>query len=104
MTRRLEPTERIRELGSASVPFNFDIHAIIFSDDAPALENALHREFADNSVNQVNMRKEFFKIPLSEIERVVKENYNEIVQFTKIAEAAEYRQSLAISKKSQHIA
>ena len=50
------------------------------------------------------MRKEFFKIPLSEIERVVKENYNEIVQFTKIAEAAEYRQSLAISKKSQHIA
>lgn len=104
MTRRLESTERVRELGSASVPFNFDIHAMIFSDDAPALENALHKEFANNSVNKINMRKEFFKVPLSEIERVVKNNYNEVVQFTKIAEAAEYRQSLAISNESQDIA
>ncbi|RQX21490.1 DUF4041 domain-containing protein, partial [Micromonospora ureilytica] len=89
MTRRLEPMDRVRELGDASVPFRFDVHAMIFSEDAPALENALHKEFADKSVNKINIRKEFFKASLGEIEHVVKENFNEVVQFTKIAEAPE---------------
>lgn len=101
MTRRLEPMDRVRELGDASVPFQFDVHAMIFSNDAPTLENALHKEFANKSVNKINMRKEFFKVSLDEIERVVRENYNEVVQFTKIAEAPEYRQSLEIEKNSQ---
>lgn len=101
MTRRLDPMDRVRELGDASVPFQFDVHAMIFSNDAPTLENELHKEFANKSVNKINMRKEFFKVSLDEIERVVKENYNEVVQFTKIAEASEYRQSLEIEKSKQ---
>lgn len=95
MTRRLEPMERINELGDASVPFKFDVHALIYSEDAPALENKLHEVFRDKSVNLVNLKKEFFKVSLEEIEKVVKENYAEI-EFTKIAEAKEYRETLAI--------
>ena len=64
MTRRLEPMDRVKELGDASVPFSFDVHAMIYSDDAPALEKSLHRVFDDKSVNKVNPRKEFFKLPL----------------------------------------
>ncbi|MGL5694740.1 MAG: DUF4041 domain-containing protein [Peptostreptococcaceae bacterium] len=94
MTRRLDPNDRVRELGSASVPFNFDIHAMIFSDDAPTLENKLHKRFADNQVNKVNPRKEFFKVSLSEIEDVVKTEFDKPVEFTKLAEAEEYRKSL----------
>lgn len=96
MTRRLEPLDRIKELSSASVPFSFDIHAMIFSEDAPGLEKTLHREFANNRVNLVNTRKEFFKVPLSEIEKVVKENHNSTIEFTKLAMAEEYRQTLLI--------
>lgn len=98
MTRRLEPNDRVKELGDASVPFQFDIHAMIFSDDAPALENALHKTFANSSVNKINMRKEFFKVSLEDIESEVKKNYNEVVEFTKIADASEYRQTLQIEK------
>lgn len=76
MTRRLEPMDRVKELGDASVPFEFDVHAMIFSDDAPALETVLHNTFRDNQVNKVNPRKEFFRVKLSEIEKVVKENFN----------------------------
>ncbi len=94
MTRRLEPMDRIHELSSASVPFEFDVHAMIFSSDAPELENTLHKHFADNTVNKVNPRKEFYNVNIDEIEKVVKENYNDTVQFTKIPIAAEYRQSL----------
>lgn len=104
MTRRLEPNDRVRELGDASVPFQFDVHAMIFSDDAPALENALHKKFADKSVNKINMRKEFFRVSLNEIESEVKKNFNEIVEFTKIAEASDYRQTLQIEKQSKQIA
>lgn len=96
MTRRLEPMERISELSSASVPFEFDVHAMIFSDDAPALESILHNTFADKRVNLVNSRKEFFHVSLDEIESVVKKNYNATVTFTKIAEAAQYRESLRL--------
>lgn len=96
MTRRLEPNDRVKELGDASVPFQFDVHAMIFSDDAPSLENALHKRFSHNSVNKINMRKEFFKVSLDEIEHEVNKNYNEVVEFTKIAEASEYRESLLL--------
>lgn len=94
MTRRLEPMERIRELSSASVPFEFDVHAMIFSSNAPELETTLHKHFSDRAVNKVNPRKEFFRVDIDEIERVVKENYNDTVQFTKIPVATEYRQSM----------
>lgn len=94
MTRRLEPMDRIHELSSASVPFEFDVHAMIFSSDAPELETMLHRHFADKAVNKVNPRKEFFNVSIDEIEKIVKMNYNETVQFTKIPIAAEYRQSV----------
>lgn len=96
MTRRLEPMDRIKELSSASVPFEFDVHAMIFSDNAPELENTLHKHFERNSVNRVNLKKEFFHVSLEEIEKVVKENYNNTVVFTKIPVAEEYRQTLNI--------
>lgn len=96
MTRRLEPMDRVKELGDASVPFEFDVHAMIFSEDAPALETILHNTFKENQVNLVNPRKEFYNVSLVEIEKVVKENYNATVTFTHIAEAVQYRESLRI--------
>lgn len=98
MTRRLEPMDRVKELSSASVPFEFDVHAMIFSSDAPELETMLHRHFSDRAVNKINPRKEFYKVDIDEIEKVVKENYNDTVQFTKIPVATEYRQSLELEK------
>lgn len=98
MTRRLEPTERVDELGDASVPFNFDIHAMIFSDDAPALENALHKAFENRKVNMVNQRREFFNVTLDEIEAVVRKNFDKTVEFTRIAPAEQYRESLMLRK------
>lgn len=96
MTRRLEPMDRIKELSSASVPFSFDVHAMIFSDNAPELENILHKHFEKNSVNRVNLKKEFFHVSLDEIEKVVKENFNNTVTFTRVPVAEEYRQTLNI--------
>lgn len=93
MTRRLEPMERINELGGASVPFNFDVHALIFSDDAPKLEAALHRAFENKKLNLVNTRREFFKVELDEIKRVVKENFDKSVEFIDNAEAEQFRES-----------
>jgi predicted nuclease with TOPRIM domain len=95
MTRRLEPLDRVRELGDASVPFSFDVHAIIYADDAPALETMLHQSFDSNRINLVNPRKEFFRVTLDEIASIVRENHGE-VEFTLKAEAAEYRQTKAI--------
>jgi len=94
MTRRLEPMDRIKELSSASVPFEFDVHALIFSDDAPSLESILHNTFREYEVNKVNHRKEFFSIPLEKIEKVVTEHHNATVQWTYDAAAEEYRESL----------
>jgi hypothetical protein len=96
MTRRLEPLERIDELGDASVPFSFDVHALIFSENAPALEAKLHEHFYKNRVNKLNDRKEFFRADIHEIEKVVKENYNKIVDVVKEAPAEDYRESLLI--------
>ena len=98
MTRRLDPMDRIRELGDASVPFPFDVHAIIFSEDAPSLENTLHKAFENKRVNLVNPRKEFFDVTLAEIEAVVHEN-NASIQFTQIAEARDFRETKAIKNK-----
>lgn len=93
MTRRLEPMERIRELGDASVPFNFDVHALIFSDDAPSLEAALHKEFADRKINLVNQRREFFRCSLDEIKDAVIRNYDKTVDFIDVPDAEQYRVS-----------
>lgn len=101
MTRRLEPMDRVKELGSASVPFEFDVHAMIFSDDAPSLETALHQAFEKQSVNRVNLRKEFFRVSLDDIEKVVKENFNNTVKFTRVPVAKEYNETLEILKQEQ---
>lgn len=98
MTRRLEPLDRVKELGDASVPFTFDIHAMIFSKDAPFLERSLHNAFQDKRVNKVNNRKEFFHVTLEEIKKIVYENHNDVVEFTKLAEAREYRETRMIEK------
>ena len=98
MTRRLEPMDRVRELGDASVPFAFDVHAIIESDDAPALEHTLHQELAMMQMNKVNPRKEFFKVKLEDIRALV-EKHGLTVRWTMAAEAAEYRETLAIEER-----
>ena len=95
MTRRLNPQDRVDELGDASVPFKFDVHAMIFSEDAPALEAALHRAFEDKKLNMVNQRREFFNVTLDEIKEVVRKNYDKTVEFIDIPDAEQYR----VSKK-----
>lgn len=95
MTRRLEPMDRVRELGDASVPFQFDVHAIIYSDDAPKLEKDLHRAFKDQRVNKVNHRKEFFRVSVQDVKAKLEE-LGIKAQFTLAAEAAEYRETLRI--------
>lgn len=97
MTRRLEPLDRVRELGDASVPFPFDVHAMIYSEDAPGLETALHKYFVQNQVNKVNPRKEFFRIPIADIRAEVEKRGLDVT-WTMAAEALEYRESLAIEK------
>jgi hypothetical protein len=94
MTRRLEPMDRIRELGDASVPFGFDVHAMLYCEDAPALECEFQTRFKDLAVNLVNPRKEFFAVSIDDIEAVAKEK-GVGVQLTKLAEARDYRETLA---------
>ena len=103
MTRRLDPMDRVDELGDASVPFDFDVHAMIFSDDAPKLEAALHNAFANRKLNFVNQRREFFNVSLDEIKRVVKENFDKSVEFTEIAPAEQYRESLLLKKEAEAV-
>ncbi len=93
MTRRLDPQDRVKELGDASVPFHFDVHAIIYSENAPQLEYELHQKFKDRRLNRINLRKEFFHVTLDEIEVFVKEHANAEIEFTKLAEAREYRET-----------
>jgi hypothetical protein len=99
MTRRLDPMDRVRELGGASVPFRYDVHAVIFSDNAPELEASLHRTFSHHRVNKVNECKEFFKVTLREIKKVVHQNHNAVIEFTMAAEAQEYRETLQLEKQ-----
>lgn len=99
MTRRLEPLDRVKELGDASVPFEFDVHAMIYSEDAPTLERALHDEFDDLRINKVNYRKEFFRLPLERIKNFVTvKGFH--AAFTMVAEAHEYRETQALEKMS----
>ncbi|MFI8744493.1 DUF4041 domain-containing protein [Pseudomonas sp. NPDC077186] len=98
MTRRLEPQDRIRELGDASVPFEFDVHAMIFSDDAPGLEKSLHRHFLRQQVNKVNPRKEFFRLGLEDIRQEL-EALGVETHWTMTAKAHEYRESLRIEQQ-----
>lgn len=100
VTRRLEPLERIGELSSASVPFKFDVHALIFSYEAYQLETELHEYFSKYRINRVNNRKEFFRIPIDEIEEKLKEYKDLTIDFTKTPDAEEYRESLNFEKQA----
>lgn len=103
MTRRLEPMERIDELGDASVPFRFDVHALVFSDDAPALGAKLHAHFAAGRLNKVNGRKEFFRADLNDIEAVIRANYDAVVEVVHTAPAEQYRESLKLAMPIESI-
>lgn len=93
LTRRLEPLDRVRELGGASVPFPFDVHAVYFSDDAVTLENELHREFASLRVNHANPRREFFFATPEEVRRVLAKKLGNLLDYTDSPEATQYFQS-----------
>ena len=96
MTRRLEPNDRVRELSSASVPFPYDVHMMISADNAPELENALHRSLYKNRINKANPRKEFFRADIETLKKIVQENHGE-VEYVVSPEALEYHQSLTMS-------
>jgi hypothetical protein len=96
LTRRLEPRDRVKELGDASVPFTFDVHMMIFCEDAPKLERTLHQALHKYRVNRINFRKEFFRVDLETIRSVVEEHHG-VVQYVVDAEALQYRESLSIS-------
>lgn len=99
MTRRLEPLDRVKELGDASVPFEFHVHALVYSENAPELEYKLQEHFHDKRINLVNNRKEFFNVTINELEIFAKEN-NINLQLTKIAEAKEYHETLALREEA----
>lgn len=99
VTRRLEPLERIRELSSASVPFQFDVHALIFSEEAFALETELHNQLSQYKVNKVNGRKEYFKVPFAIIKEILDTHKELTVELIENAEAFEYRQTKAIEEQ-----
>ena len=99
MTRRLEPTERIRELSGAGVPFLYDVHVLFFSDDAAGLEGQLHREFEDRRVNRINLRREFFYATPHEVREAVRRIVGATtLEFREEAEASEFRRSMSMSK------
>jgi hypothetical protein len=93
MTRRLDPLDRIRELSDASVPFNFDVHALFFSENAVDIENQMHQRLADRRVNRVNLRREFFYATPAEVRDHLKALTGELLQFEELPEAVEYHQS-----------
>lgn len=101
MTRRLEPIDRVKELGDASVPFKFDVHAMIYSDEARTLEYELHKAFSHKKLNMLNNRKEFFKVSLDEIEEMI-DKLGFRAEFSKMPEAMEFRETLAILKKIEN--
>lgn len=95
MTRRLDPTERIKELSDASVPFNFDVHAVFFSKDAVGIESAMHDRLAGCRVNIINRRREFFRTTPLQVKGHLTELAGELLRFHDLPEALEYRQCLA---------
>ncbi len=102
MTRRLEPMDRVKELGDASVPFIFDVHAMIYSDDAPSLEYKLHQHFDKKRLNLVNTRKEFFNVTIDEIKQFAQQNNINVI-FTELAEAREYYESKAKREAKENV-
>jgi len=98
MTRRLEPLDRVRELGDASVPFEFDVHAMIYSEDAPALERQLHKQFLKNQLNKINPRKEFFRLNLGDLKSHL-ETIGINCKWTLLAEAKQYRETLKLEEE-----
>lgn len=102
MTRRLNPDDRVRELGDASVPFRFDTHAIVYSHDAPALEAALHKKFEAKRINRANHRKEFFHVSIAEVRSALSELAPGAVFHSDI-EAQEFRETLAMRKRDMAI-
>lgn len=103
MTRRLDPQERVDELGSASVPFRFDVHSFIFSDDAVKLESDLHDALSDKRLNKVNLRKEFFKVSIDELESLV-DKFDPSAEFNRTMQAEQYYQSLSMDEESLEVA
>lgn len=99
MTRRLDPQDRVDELGSASVPFLFDVHAMIKSDDAPALESALHQMFDKKRVNAINRRKEFFNVSLKDVKEAVYKLAGDSADFIETATAQHYYETIALRKQ-----
>ncbi|NGP09036.1 GIY-YIG nuclease family protein [Rhodococcus sp. 14C212] len=97
MTRRLDPMNRVRELGDASVPFRFDVHALFFADDAVTVESTLHQAFAERRVNTVNPRREFFSATPDEVLDVPRRHVGEVLSYTAEPEAEEY--PVSIGKK-----
>ena len=97
MTRRLEPMDRVRELGDASVPFLFDTHAMIYCEDAPSVEKALHNSFDKRRVNRANERKEFFRVSLEDIETEIRK-VDPDADFSTGIEAQEYHETLEVIK------
>ena len=104
LTRRLDPMDRVKELGDASVPFSFDVHAMIYVDDAPSLEAALHREFNDERVNLVNQRKEFFRVNLSQVKNAVAKIAGLEAEFKTTIAAEEYYESQRLRGGATNIA
>lgn len=100
LTRRLDPEERVKELGDASVPFPFDIHALIYSENAPALETRLHNHFWDKRLNWANDRKEFFRVNLDEVNAALKELGLE-ANLLNVPEAREYRETLVVIERNR---
>lgn len=100
MTRRLNPLDRIDELGNASVPFKFDIHAMVFSDNAVDLEQKIHERLDKQRVNKINLRKEFFYSDVENLQEVV-QDIDTTVEFTTTLAAEEYRQSLSIREEEK---
>jgi len=102
LTRRLDPLDRVKELGDASVPFSFDVHAMIYNEDAPTLETELHKRFHALQVNKVNPRKEFFRVGVAELRTTV-EQMGVQAKWTMKAEAREYRESLALARAGKQV-
>jgi len=103
MTRRLEPLDRVDELGDASVPFRFDVHTLVFSSSARSLESKLHSHFAAGRLNKVNGRKEFFRADLKEIEAVIRANYDAVVEVIHAAPAEQFRESVRLAMSLESI-
>jgi hypothetical protein len=103
LTRRLDPMDRVRELSDASVPFNFDVHALFFSDDAVGIEAAMHTRLAEKRVNRVNLRREFFHATPAEAKGLLAELAGNLLQYEDVPEALEFRQSMTEAQQAEAV-